>query len=73
MATGASLYFCRCPKCFYNKALDETTESGTGSTVGPAFAEWPVTISAMPKVEVESTATVSSMPALKTEISSYHL
>jgi hypothetical protein len=48
-----------------NKALDETTESGTGSAVGTAFADGPVTISAMPKVEVESTATVSSMPVIK--------
>ena len=53
-----------------NKALDETTESGTGSPVGTAFADGPVTISAMPKVEVESTATVSSMPTIKTDITS---
>lgn len=48
-----------------NKALDETTESRSGSAVGTAFADGPVTISAMPKVEVESTATVSSMPVIK--------
>ena len=51
-----------------NKALDESTDSGTSS--GTAFADGPVTITAMPKLSVESTTTVSSMPALKTEISS---